>query len=347
MATATIREVAMLAGVSIATVSRYMNAPGKVSEQTRNRVRDAIAQSGYVPNTLAQSFRRGRTNIVMVVLPSVGDPFFTEVIKGVRAAAEATGYAILINETQLNTLTADQVATMVVSKQTDGIILLASMSPFGTEVLSAQNQRLLPVVIGCEAVTPELTNYPSVHIDNKAAASDATKYLIGQGHKKIALICGPKTSLLTKDRESGFRRAMSAAGLSIEKGWVVNADLSLSGAVQATVDLLDHSVRPSAIFCATDEMAMGCMHAVRGAGLKIPQDISLMGFDDNRYAAMLNPPLTTIKQPAFEIGERVMYRLHQEIERDGDQEPESAPELLRHELVIRESVGPPVEVARR
>ncbi len=331
----------MLAGVSIATVSRCMNAPSKVSEKTRNRVSDAIAQSGYVPNTLAQSFRRGRTNIVMVVLPSIGDPFFTDVMKGVRAAADATGYAILINETQLNTLTADQLTTMVVSKQTDGIILLASMSPFGNQVLSAQNQRLLPVVIGCEAVAPELTNYPSVHIDNKAAASDATQYLISQGHRKIGLICGPENSLLTKDREAGFRMAMDSARCPIENGWVINADLSLAGAEQATVALLNHCVRPSAIFCTTDEMAMGCMNAVHRAGLKIPQDISLMGFDDNRYAAVLNPPLTTIKQPAFEIGERVMYRLQQEIEGEGDPALDAAPELLGHELIIRESVAPP------
>ncbi len=341
MATSSIKEVAELAGVSIATVSRCMNSPDKVSEKTRIKVQDAILKTGYTPNTLAQSFRRGRTNMVMVVLSSIGDPFFTEVMRGIRNAADAKGYSIIINETQFNTMTADEIAAMVVSRQTDGIILLASMSPFGTEVLSAKSHRALPIVIGCETVSAELSVYPSVHIDNVAAATEATDYLILQGHQRVGLICGSAKSLLTKDREFGYRSAMHQAGLDIEEGWVVHGDLTIDGSIRATRSLLNHRHPPTAIFCTTDEMAIGCMHAIKSAGMRIPQDISVMGFDDTRYAAVMDPPLTTIGQPAAEIGERVMYRLCREIDRGAGNKSSNEPELVPHRLIVRQSVAAP------
>ena len=334
-----IKVVAEMAGVSIATVSRCINNPEKVTEKTRIKVQDAILKTGYSPNTIAQSFRRGRTNIVMVVLPSVGDPFFTAVMRGIRGAAKAKGYSVLIEETQLNTMTADEIGAMLVSKQTDGIILLASMSPFGTEVLSAKSRRRLPIVIGCETVSPELADFPSVHIDNVAAAREATNYLISQGHGKIAMIYGQESSLLTKDREYGYRAAMKQAGLAIEDGWVVEGDLTIAGARRATRNLMNHSNRPTAVFCANDEMAIGCLHEVKAAGLDVPADISIVGFDDIRYAEVTDPPLTTISQPAEEIGERVMYRLCRRIE--GGNGVGSEPEIVPHKLVIRQSVAKP------
>ena len=339
MSETSIKEVAKLAGVSIATVSRCLNTPEKVTEKTRLRVQDAIVQTGYLPNTLAQSFRRGRTNMVMVVLPSIGDPFFTAVMHGIRTAAKAKGYSILIDETQFNTMTADEIGAMVVSKQTDGIILLASMSPFGTEVLSSKSRRALPIVIGCETVSPELAHFPSVHIDNVAAATEATNYLISNGHKRIAMIYGPETSLLTKDREFGYRAAMHKSKLPIEDGWIVEGQLTIDGARRATRKLLNHKHRPTAIFCANDEMAIGCIHEIKASGMSIPKDVSVIGFDDIRYAEVLDPPLTTIGQPAEEIGERVMYRLCREI--DIGQQEDNIPEIVPHKLIVRQSVAPP------
>ena len=339
MAEVSIKEVARMAGVSIATVSRCVNNPEKVTEKTRLKVQKAILETGYSPNTLAQSFRRGRTNLVMVVLPSIGDPFFTDVMRGIRTAAKAKGYSVVIEETQFNTMTADEIGAMLVSKQTDGIILLASMSPFGTEILSAKSRRRLPIVIGCETISPELAEFPSVHIDNVAAAKEATNYLISQGHRRIAMIYGQASSLLTKDREYGYRATMKQARLAIEEGWVVEGELSIEGAIRATRKLLNHQHRPTAVFCANDEMAIGCLHAVKSAGLHVPDDISVIGFDDIRYAEVTDPPLTTIGQPAEEIGERVMYRLCREIE-DG-RNGETTPEIVPHELIVRQSVAGP------
>ncbi|MGV6807417.1 MAG: LacI family DNA-binding transcriptional regulator, partial [bacterium] len=255
MSQVSIKEVAKLAGVSIATVSRCINNPEQVKENTRIKVQDAIVKTGYSPNTLAQSFRRGKTNIIMVVMPSVGDPFFTRVMRGIRTAAKARGYSILINETQFNTMTADEIGAMVVSRQVDGIILLASLSPFGTEILSVKSHKTLPIVVGCETISSDLANFPSVHIDNISAAKEATQYAVSLGHTRIAFLRGPDTSLLTKDRELGYRSAMKANKLKIEDGWIVDGGMTIRKSREAARGLINHPKPPTTIFCANDEMA--------------------------------------------------------------------------------------------
>ena len=336
---ASIKDVARIAGVSIATVSRCINDPERVKEQTRNKVQAAVLQTGYSPNTLAQSFRRGKTHVIMVVLPSVGDPFFTRVMSGIHSVASARGYSLLISETQFNTMTADEVGAMIVSRQADGIALLASLSPFGTEILSARSHRTLPIVIGCETISPELAGFPGVHIDNTGAAREVTNHLLALGHTKIAFMNGQKESLLTVDREQGYRDAMQEANIPIEDGWVVEGKLTIEGAFEATLSLLNHPHRPTAIFCANDEMAMGCIHEIKSAGLRVPDDISVIGFDDIRYAQICDPPLTTVYQPAEEIGERVIRQLLDEIEngRNGSGNTEIVP----HKLIIRQSADSP------
>jgi len=336
---ASIKDVARIAGVSIATVSRCINDQERVRESTRKRVQNAIAATGYRPNTLAQSFRRGKSHIIMVVLPSVGDPFFTAVMRGIRLVATGRGYSLLINETQFNTMSADEIGAMIVSNHVDGIVLLASMSPFGTEVLSERSHQALPIVIGCETISPDLSDFPGVHIDNVGAASEATDYLVKMGHRKIAFIDGQESSLLTRDRKTGYYQSMRKANLPIEDGWVQEGNMTIEGAIEATRRLLHHPARPTAIFCANDEMAMGCMHAIKAAGLSIPEDMSVIGFDDVRYAAILDPPLTTIRQPAEEIGQRVMHRLFSEIEEG--RSPSANTEIVHHELIVRQSVAAP------
>lgn len=332
---ASIKDVAKIAGVSIATVSRYINNPEQVKEKTRDKVASAIAQTGYAPNTLARNFRRGKSGIIFVVLPSIGDPFFEGVMKGIQSVAAEQHYSIFIRETQFNTLTADDYSNMILSKQADGIILLASLCPFSPGNMK-KNGNQLPIIISCESVAPELSHFPSVRIDNVAAAKEATAYLVSQGHKDIGFVYGSHTSTLTQDRERGYRRAMKEAKLNIADGWVVEGGLTLDGARKATRNLLNHPNRPTAIFCANDEMAMGTLHEIKSAKLSVPDDISVIGFDDIRYAEVLDPPLTTIAQPSEEIGERTMHRLCKAIEgRDIGAEPEIVP----HKLVIRRSTG--------
>lgn len=333
-----IKDVAKIAGVSIATVSRYMADPDSIREKNRKEVEKAIATTGYAPNSLAQNFRRGKTSLIMVVLPNVGDPFFTGVMKGISQVAEEEGYSLLIRETEMNTLSWDQYSQMVLSKQADGIILLASVCPFTPATEVPKGHKQAPIVLSCENVTPELGQFPAVRIDNVSAAREATNYLINQGHKKIAFISGIEGSTLTADRETGYRKAMKIAGLAVKRGWVTDGALCLDGARKATRKLLNHTHPPTAIFCANDEMAMGSIHEIKSAGLRVPEDVSVMGFDDIRYAEVIDPPLTTVAQPAEEIGERTMQRLCRAIDgRDIGVEPEIVP----HELVVRRSTCEP------
>ncbi len=335
-----IKEVAKLAGVSIATVSRYLNNPETVQEQTRDRVQEAITKTGYAPNSLARNFRRGKTSLVMVVLPSVGDPFFSGVMHGIWQVAKREGYSILIRETQFNTLAFDEYSDIILSKQADGIILLATISPFQKDAgqPARRGGRLPPIVIGCETVVPELSQFPSVRVNNTIASAEATRYLIGLGHRRIAFMSGQRESLLTCDRELGYRQSMADAGLSVEPHWVVEGEQTLDGARAASRQLLGLNPRPTALFCANDETTMGAMHEIHQAGLQIPEDISVMGFDDIRYAEVLNPPLSTVAQPAEAIGEHTMLCLCRAMQ--GEKIGEE-PEIVPHRLLIRDSTASP------
>ena len=259
-------------------------------------------------------------------------------MKGITQVAEELHYTILIRETQSNTLTADEYSEMIFSKQADGIVLLASVCPFTSPLERPGRNSQQPIIICCESVTPELSQFPSVRIDNINAAKEATEYLINLGHSRIGFIQGSHTSTLTQDRERGFRKAMKTHGFAIEDGWVVEGSLTIEGARKATRKLINHPQRPTAIFCANDEMAMGALHEVKAANLQVPKDISIVGFDDIRYAEILDPPLTTIAQPAEEIGERTMLRLSRAIEgRDIGTKAEIAP----HKLIVRRSTAAP------
>ncbi|WP_158681624.1 LacI family DNA-binding transcriptional regulator [Microbulbifer pacificus] len=332
-----IKKVAKLAGVSTATVSRYLNSPEQVKEKTRNKVQAAIDAVGYAPNALARNFRRGKTSLIVVVLPAVGDPFLDGVMRGVWRVADEQGYSILIRDTQSNSHEFDEYTDMVFSKQADGILLLASISPFEEATANRGSARAHPpLVLGLESVSAELSHFPSVRVDNIAAAADGTDYLIQLGHQRIGFITGKRDSLLTRDREKGYRKAMRKAKLAVSNDWIVEGEQSIDGARRATRRLLDLEQRPTALFCANDEMALGALHEIKSAGLRIPRDISVIGFDDIRYAEIADPPLTTIAQPAEEIGERSMRRLCQVI--DGG-EGDSTPEIVPHRLIVRKSTG--------
>lgn len=333
-----IKQVAKLAGVSISTVSRCLNSPDQVKPRTLAAVQSAIEATGYAPNALARNFRRGKTGLILVVLQSVGLPFWEGVMRGINGVARETGYSILIRETASSQPELDDYCKMVMSKEADGIIVLASPSPLsGTSQYSTQARRT-PIVLGCENVTDEMAHIPSVRVDNRRAASEATQYLLQLGHQRIGFIAGSRGSLLTRDRERGYLDAMKASPQGEHREWVVNGDQTIDGARRATRKLLSLPEAPTAIFCANDEMAMAAIYEIKRRGLRVPEDISVVGFDDTRYAAIMDPPLTTVVQPTEEIGERTMRRLISAIEGHDIGE---APEIVEHRLIVRDSTAPP------
>jgi LacI family repressor for deo operon, udp, cdd, tsx, nupC, and nupG len=316
-----INEVALVAGVSIATVSRYINTPDQVARKTQLKVESAIRKTGYTPNTLAQKLRRGRSHHILVAVPSVGDPFFSAVMRGVRKAARQHGYTVFIRETRQEALTTIEMNAVLDSKQADGIVLLNNMTFVAGKPDLSGDPRRRP---------------PTIHIDNVAASATMVDFLIEHGHRHIAMIYSSRKPSFV-DRERGFRGAMLSAGLPVADELVMDADNSLEGGREATRHLLGLERLPTAIFCGSDELAIGCMHEIRAAGYHVPTDISVAGFDDTRYAAVSNPPLTTIRQPAEAMGARVIEELCLAIENGGT--ATGVHEVVPHQLVIRESVG--------
>ena len=318
---ASINEVALVAGVSTATVSRYINTPDQVAHKTQLKVESAIRETGYTPNTLAQKLRRGRSHHILVAVPSVGDPFFSAVMRGVRKAARAHGYTVFIRETRQEALSTEEMNAVLDSKQADGIVLLNNMTYVAGKL---------------DPSTDTLRRPATIHIDNVAAAETMTQFLIKHGHRRIAMIySGRKPSFV--EREHGFRSAMQRAGLDVADKIVIDTENSLEGGREAARSLMNLETRPTAIFCGSDELAIGCMHEVREAGLCVPADISVAGFDDNRYAAVSNPPLTTIRQPAERMGVHVVEELCRAIDNDGMPLGDGA--VVPHELIVRDSVA--------
>ena len=337
-----IKDVAELAEVSIATVSRYVNSPEQVRAPTAKRVEAAIKKTGYQTNSLARNFRTGRTQQIMVVLPSIGIPFYGPILEGVRKVADSAGYHILVMETAYNSMEFDDFTRLVVSKQTDGIILLSTLSPFKEPYIKSSGVHP-PIVLGLENISAELSQFPCICIDNEAAARDATEYLIKLGHRKIGFLYGnlgieaervePEPEL-TKARAEGFYNAMANRKIRVNEDWVIKAPISVKGGRQAAKELLVQAVKPTAIFCANDEMALGAMFEIKQAGLRVPEDISVIGFDNILYGEISDPPLTTVEQPAVKIGERSMQRLLKLI--DGKKGRKKI-EIIPHRLVERQS----------
>lgn len=327
--------MAKLAGVSIATVSRCMNNPDKVGKKTLTRVKKAINDLHYSPNLLAQNFRRGKSNLIMVVVPHIGMAFFSDVLEGIRSVLD-DNYMVVLMETRTHHQHNSHFIDMVVSKQVEGVILLATHLPFDLQLTRAHKASPIPLVIGLEPYSSDLAQFPNVHIDNLAAAHEATSYLIRAGHKHICFISGPENSMITLDRELGFRSAMQQAGLELTPDCVRYTELNLSGGMMCAQYLLTQAQRPTAIFCANDDIAMGVMSVARKLGLNLPDDLSIMGFDDTPYSEVCTPRLSTVHQPAHDIGRRVALRLLKDIETPLNQAQRV--EILPHKLVIRDSI---------
>lgn len=338
MSQASIKDVAKLAGVSIATVSRCVNNPGVVKADTLKRVQSAIEAVNYSPSTLARDFRSGRTRSILVVIPSIGDPFFAKIMQGIKEVTAEASYSILVREYTGNQLEQTEFYELLQSTHTDGVILLASLSPVATEFIHSK-QRRVPIVIGCEVVSAELSGLPCVHVDNVKAAQQATEHLLSLGHERIAFISGHENSLLTADRQRGFIEAMQYAGLDVSDERLRFGNMSLDGAADATQALMTLPTPPTAIFCANDEMALGCLAKLQEMGLAVPADVSVIGFDNIRYSAFSTPPLTTIEQPASVIGQRTALRLLAEINGESTTSNVDAIELIKHRLIERSSTA--------
>ncbi len=303
---ATIQDVARRARVSTATVSRVLSTPERVAEATRARVMAAVSDLGYAPNVAAKSLRTLRTGKILVTVPDISNPFFAKVIRGVEEAAQAAGYSVLLGDTRNEAEREELYGRMLRRKEADGLIFLGHRLPDSVAGLVDDLGPRAPVVNGCE-YSPQL-RVSSAHIDNEAAAAEAMAHLYGLGHLRVGVITGPLASPLSRDRLAGVRAAAAAAG-RLDDLQVATGDFSIESGLAQALTLLAAAAPPSAIFCFSDEMAMGALEAVRRQGLTCPADVSVVGFDDIRFAAHLDPPLTTVSQPMDRIGHETVRLL--------------------------------------
>jgi LacI family repressor for deo operon, udp, cdd, tsx, nupC, and nupG len=330
-----IYEVAKRAGVSPSTVSRVLSQPNVVSVKTRLKVLKAVDVLGYIPNSTAKNLRTSRTGKLLVTVPDISNPFFSLILQGIEDAAQREDYAVLVGDTQHDDRREQRYALMLNSKEADGLIFLGHRLPEAAAALAhAAGPRCAPIVNGCE-FNPRL-GIPSVHIDNARAASDAMHLLYDLGHQRIGVITGPLVSPLSRDRLRGA--STTAKKRSTEELAVITGDFSVESGADAAQRLFAAPRPPTAIFCFNDEMAMGVLEFARRKRLRVPRDLSVVGFDDIRFARYTEPPLTTIAQPMRAIGEGTV-RLLLAILHDDSVTPESV--TLPHTLITRASTAAP------
>ncbi|CNB37339.1 DNA-binding transcriptional regulator CytR [Yersinia ruckeri] len=331
---ATMKDVAEMAGVSTATVSRALMNPEKVSALTRHKVEQAVLAVGYSPHALSRNIKRNESRTILVIVPDISDPFFADIIQGIEQTAAQQGYLVLIGDCAQQTQQERTFVNLIITKQIDGMLLLGSNLPFDA---SKEEQRNLPPMVMANEFAPEL-ELPTVHIDNLTAAFEAVHYLHQLGHTRIATIAGPETMPLSHYRLQGYVQALNRNGLAIDKEYILRGDFGYEAGAEAFAQLMSLPKPPTAIFCHNDVMAIGAIWQAKRMGLQIPEDVSLVGFDDLKLSQYCDPPLTTVAQPRYQIGEQAMLLLLEQLQGNNVQ---SGSRLLDSELIIRNSTCKP------
>ena len=329
MSSSTIQDVAKAAGVSVATVSRVLNKSSSVSAETEKLVLDAIKQLDYRPNLLGRNLRRTETRLVLALLPNISNPFYSKVVKGIEDIGHKNGYNVMLCNTDADPDREKLYLDLLKNRLADGVIFMAPC--LSREELTGIGQRF-PVVQCCEY--KEGAKVSHVSIDNFAASQKAIRHLVSLGHRRIGLISSKNDFLSTRHREEGYRKVLLDAGLEPDDSLVVYGHYSFYSGLRAMNGLLDLKDRPTAVFCISDSMAVGAIRAARERGLRIPQDLAVVGFDNITFAAMCSPMLTTISQPKYDLGATAMELLLKQI-RGGMKERLDL--ILDYELIIRES----------
>jgi DNA-binding LacI/PurR family transcriptional regulator len=328
----TIEHVAQLAEVSKATVSRVLNDSPKVSEQTRDRVMKAIKETGYYPNVTARRLTTNKAETIGLIIPSpqdktFGNPFYTEILRGFTHQAKIEGYDLLlfINEHQFN------YSQLFYDRRVDGL-LLVGVNRNDKGVIQLSNNKFPYILTG--KVDYKEANY--VDADNKGGAYQAVSYLVNLGHKRIGYLGGSFDFVFNQERFEGYLQVLKEHNLEYGKELTMESINTEESGYEAMRTLLESSLIPTAVFAANDLDAIGAMKAVRKKGLRIPEDIAVIGFDDIQLASHIEPPLTTIRQPIYEMGITAVSLLVQLIE---GKKKEPLKVELSTQLIIRGSSG--------
>jgi LacI family repressor for deo operon, udp, cdd, tsx, nupC, and nupG len=297
------KSIAAALGVSVATISRVLTRPDLVNERTRERVLRGIERLGYRPNLAARDLRRGQTGTILVLAPLLGS-FWLDILWGVEKAADERGVSVLLANTRADQNREKAYFDQVASQRADGIILITAAMPAGGSSFAVG---LPPLVLAAEPLPN--SPVPAVLVDHEGGAEEAVRHLINLGHRRIAHIAGPDSVLSAAARMAGYRKAMRAARLTVDESLIQRGFFSSESGTIAMHALLRQRRVPTAVFCANDLMAVGAMHALKSVGLRVPTDVSIVGFDDEKLAELYDPPLTTVHIPRFDVGYQAMMML--------------------------------------
>lgn len=324
-----IRDVAKAAGVSVATVSRVINGQGNVRAETCKKVQDAIAALDYQPNTLGRNLRLMETRKIMVLVSDLSNSFHAKVIAGIESKAEASGYHIMVCTSHGRLETELDYIELLKNHTVDGVVLMQSVQ--STEALNELVHKY-PVVQCCEY--QEGVETSSVAIDDKKAGEDAAKFLLEHGHEKIAYVGTEIYVLSERLRREGFLTALQKSGKPVLPEYIFLDSYSTRSGVRTAEKIARLKEKPTAIFTVADNIAIGLMRGLMSHGIRIPEDISVVGFDNTNVSEMYYPSLTTIGQPRAELGETAMALLLEKI-RDIDAPNQKV--RLGHRVIERES----------
>lgn len=328
---ATIKDVAKLSGVSVATVSRVLHNLSGYSERTKSKVMQAVEELGYRPNAIARGLINKRTQTIGVLFPDVSSNFSSDILYGIEEKANEHMFSVIVCNTARNGERTMKYLQVLREKQVDGVIVSSQYlnDAYETELMSMN----MPVVLINTA--SRRFQIPHVKIDDCQAAYDATAYLIDKGHREIAMISGDRDDPLAgATRLAGYRQALGDHGLTYDDNKVAFGDFRFEGGRAAMKQLLESAPPFTAVFAASDEMAVGAMGVAYESGIRIPEELSIIGFDDLQSARMSIPPLTTVHQPLQRMGSQAAEMLIGLTEESG----EATSKIAEHRIVERATV---------
>jgi LacI family repressor for deo operon, udp, cdd, tsx, nupC, and nupG len=328
-----ITDVARLAGVSTATVSRALSKPETVAESTRNTVLAAAEKSGYRVNLSARNLRRQRTGAIVVLVPNIGNPFFSEILAGIETALSEVDINMLVVDTRQAHTKPQLVLEYLHATRADGIIALDGSLPDEILSVASSGTGAPPIIFACEW-TPR-GEFTSVRTNNARGAAMAIAHLAGLGHRRIGILAGPQDNVLTHSRSAGAETEMAKTGLVLDPSHLFAGDFSLESGARAAQAWLALDLRPSALFCQSDQMAFGFISELARHDISVPGDVSVVGFDDIGIARRFIPALTTVRQPRKELGSYAAQMLIDHIQ--ANTSPAIETTILEVELIVRDS----------
>lgn len=328
-----IREVAKRAGVSTATVSRVVNGTVPVNKQTERRVRSAIKALGYYPDSHARTLGSGRSHMYGLIISDITNPFFPDIAKGFERIAVEHGQELLIANTDYQPRRMQICVRRMLERKVDGVAIMTSeMDPKLIELLS---KRGIPIVFLDTGQVGRMTS--NIFIDYDGGIEHAIEHLVSQGHSRIAFVGGPPTLASAKTRRVAFLRALKSRGLKSNASYMKTGDHQVGGGQAAMAQLLKLDEPPTAVVASNDLTAIGVIGAIHAAGLSVPGDVSVVGFDDIELSSFVYPPLSTVRVPRTEIASRAFAALYSASHKQVDHGIECR---IPTELVVRESTGP-------